>query len=167
MTTEAFHKKCDNKGPTLVLIKNDKGHIFSGYSSASWENSTTWDYKHAQGSFIFTLTNMYSISPTKFYLKNEEDGKAICCSNKCGSIFGSGSFGWSNDILVNFSSERSGFPCTYNDTTGKGSSIFSSDQSSGNFTLSEIEVYSVTFSVKNSGKRLLKKKKSRRRLLLQ
>ena len=32
-----FHRYCDNKGPTLVLIKSGE-YIFGGYTSKSWES---------------------------------------------------------------------------------------------------------------------------------
>ena len=32
-----FHRCCDNKGPTLVLIKSGE-YIFGGYTSKSWES---------------------------------------------------------------------------------------------------------------------------------
>jgi len=35
-TPEDFHRCCDNKGPTLVLIKSGE-YIFGGYTSQSWE----------------------------------------------------------------------------------------------------------------------------------
>ena len=31
-----FHRKCDNKGKTLTLIKTTKGYIFGGFTSESW-----------------------------------------------------------------------------------------------------------------------------------
>ena len=37
-TPTDFHRCCDNKGPTLVLIKSGK-YIFGGYTSQSWESS--------------------------------------------------------------------------------------------------------------------------------
>ena len=37
MTPEDFHYCCDNKGPTLVLIKSGE-YIFGGYTSQSWES---------------------------------------------------------------------------------------------------------------------------------
>ncbi len=33
---ESFHSHCDNKGPTLVVIRSTKGNIFGGYSDADW-----------------------------------------------------------------------------------------------------------------------------------
>ena len=36
-TPADFHRCCDNKGPTLVLIRVQE-YIFGGYSSRSWES---------------------------------------------------------------------------------------------------------------------------------
>ena len=36
-TPADFHRCCDNKGPTLVLIKSGE-YIFGGYTSKSWES---------------------------------------------------------------------------------------------------------------------------------
>ncbi len=33
---ESFHKYCDNKGPTLIVIKSSEGWIFGGYTTQSW-----------------------------------------------------------------------------------------------------------------------------------
>lgn len=37
MTAAAFHARCDNKGPTLLLVRSDNGCCFGGYASASWK----------------------------------------------------------------------------------------------------------------------------------
>ncbi len=31
-----FHSKCDEKGPTICLIKSNLGKTFGGYSALSW-----------------------------------------------------------------------------------------------------------------------------------
>ena len=36
-TTSSFHKYCDNKGPTLTIIKSEAGWIFGGYTTQSWD----------------------------------------------------------------------------------------------------------------------------------
>ena len=36
-TSVDFHRCCDNKGPTLVVIKSET-YIFGGYTSQSWES---------------------------------------------------------------------------------------------------------------------------------
>ena len=33
-----FHRYCDNKGPTVVLVKAN-GYIFGGYTDQNWQES--------------------------------------------------------------------------------------------------------------------------------
>ena len=33
---KSFHECCDDKGPTLVVIKSTSGYIFGGYTTQSW-----------------------------------------------------------------------------------------------------------------------------------
>ena len=35
-TAKSFHEYCDDKGPTLVIIKSSEGWIFGGYTTRSW-----------------------------------------------------------------------------------------------------------------------------------
>ena len=35
-TAKSFHESCDEKGPTLVIIKSSGGWIFGGYTTQSW-----------------------------------------------------------------------------------------------------------------------------------
>ena len=35
-SAESFHEYCDDKGPTLIVIKSDEGWIFGGYKTQSW-----------------------------------------------------------------------------------------------------------------------------------
>ncbi len=35
-TAKSFHDYCDNQGPTLIMIKSDRGWIFGGYTTQSW-----------------------------------------------------------------------------------------------------------------------------------
>ena len=37
-TAESFHDYCDDKGPTLIVIKSSEGWIFGGYTTNSWDN---------------------------------------------------------------------------------------------------------------------------------
>ena len=49
---DAFHKKCDNKGPTLFLFKiKDKDIRYGGFTSVSWE--TTSNEKRDENAFFF------------------------------------------------------------------------------------------------------------------
>ncbi|KAL1251380.1 hypothetical protein QQF64_019176 [Cirrhinus molitorella] len=35
----AFHRRCDNKGPTLLVVYNRSGYIFGGYTSVGYSQS--------------------------------------------------------------------------------------------------------------------------------
>ena len=53
-TFEIFHQLCDNKGPTITLIRSSEGFIFGGYNPLSWDNHSNW--KEDEQSFLFSLT---------------------------------------------------------------------------------------------------------------
>ena len=38
-TSDSFHKHCDDKGPTLIIMKSIGGWIFGGYTTQSWSGS--------------------------------------------------------------------------------------------------------------------------------
>lgn len=141
MNSNSFHNKCDNKGPTLCLYKNDKGHIFGAYAAISWTNKGEW--KSAPQSFLFTLTNIYNIAPTKMTHNLKDTIYSVYHNADFGPSFGSGrDISIPNDFVMNES--YANFPYTYNDATEKGPSIFSSDLKSNRFKLTEIEVYKIS-----------------------
>ena len=141
MSSKVFHFKCDNQGPTITLIKNDKGNIFGGYASISWTNDYNNTWHSAPESFLFTLKNIYNIEPTKFSSKNDQ--KEI----KHYSISFGPAFGGGCDIGINGNILESGgwthFPHTYIDSLGKGKTIFTGDfdNNKTNFRVKEIEVF--------------------------
>ena len=134
MSGDAFHNKCNNKGPTISIIKNEKGYIFGGYTSIDWQGGNA-TYRSAPDSFIFTLTNMYNIAPTIF--PNTNSDYNIYDHPSCGPCFGGGF-----DIGICFNSfHYANFPNSYKDVLGKGYSIFKGDNDNYNFNLKEIEVF--------------------------
>ena len=133
MSAEVFHNKCNNKGPTISLFKNEKGYIFGGYASVDWQGPSEYVYRSAPDSFIFTLTNMYNIPPTKFPNSNTND--SIYDNSSFGPAFGS------SDISIGFSSNIARFNYCYKDVLGKGYSIFKGDNDNCYFNLKEIEVF--------------------------
>ena len=44
-TAAKFHKHCNNKGPTLVLIESEHGCIFGGSTSQSWDDDSFCKYQ--------------------------------------------------------------------------------------------------------------------------
>jgi len=82
---EDFHRLCDNKGPTLILIKSKNSCYFGGFSSIPWESPQIMTNKKATGSFLFSLDKK-----TKHPLINQNDEYAIECDKDFGPIFGNG-----------------------------------------------------------------------------
>ena len=140
MTSSVFHNKCDNKGESITLIKNEKGNIFGGYAFISWTNANDTWYS-APESFIFTLSNIYNTEPTKFPSKNDQ--KEVQHHSNYGPLFGEGSndLGVCGDILKD--GGWSYFPKTYQDIIGKGKSIFTGDSNNSNFKKKGIEVFKI------------------------
>ena len=51
---KAFHKKCDNKGPTLCLFKiKDKDIRYGGFASVSWDSNS--NENRDENAFIFSI----------------------------------------------------------------------------------------------------------------
>ena len=118
MTSKVFHNKCDNKGESITLIKNEKGNIFGGYASIPWTSND--NYYSAPESFIFTLSNIYNTEPTKFPSKNTQ--QEVCHNFRYGPIFGGGhDLGVYGDMINK--GGWSYFPHSYLDILGKGRSI--------------------------------------------
>ena len=139
-TAKDFHNKCDNQAPTLCLYKNSKGNIFGGFTTIPWSSTEGDTHFPDKDSFIFTLTNIYNIEPTKF--PNQDIKNGVRHNKNEGATFGSGP-----DIAVysDFKKRQSvsNFPVTFKDVLGKGRTIFSGDKNNfnSNFFLEEIEIF--------------------------
>ena len=94
-TASSFHEYCDNKGPTLVVIKSSGGWIFGGYTTQSWsgsgvnvlslrifDNGCVADDK----AFIFTLKNPHGVPSTR-YIKKRNCINSIKCDPRFGPTF--------------------------------------------------------------------------------
>ena len=134
-----FHNKCDNQGPTICLIKNDKDNIFGGYASISWNSSG--GYKSANDSFLFTLTNIHNTNPIKF--PNTNSSYSVYHGSDYGPIFGGGHDLCIYSNFLNNNSSYASFGHSYQDTSGKGRSIFTGDANNNNnkIKIKELEVF--------------------------
>ena len=81
-----FHKLCDNKGPTLVLVKTKNNKIFGGFTPLNWKNEGRYICDNSNQTFIFSLNLM------KKYDMINKAKKAINCKNDYGPCFGDGDF---------------------------------------------------------------------------
>jgi len=133
-----FHNKCDNQGPTIVLCKNEKENIFGGYSSISWTSNSS--YYAANGSFIFTLSNIHGTAPTKYPNSRNYD-YAVYHHSGYGPTFGNGHSLYISNNYLNNKSSYCYLEYAYPDVLGKGFSIFTGDINNHNFKLKELEVF--------------------------
>ena len=76
---DSFHKMCDNKGKTLVLIKCREGNIIGGYTPLDWDNHSDWK--------IDDETFLFSLNKNKKYTKKGKSKQSILCSKSAGPWF--------------------------------------------------------------------------------
>jgi TLD len=77
-TAAAFHKKCDNKGATIVVIKiTNSNQIVGGYNPLDWNGD---GYKSTKDSFIFSFTNKDNLQSTKVCY-SDGDSHSVGCDS--------------------------------------------------------------------------------------
>ena len=81
-----FHKYCDDKGPTLSLIKTTQNRIFGGFTPLNWKNSGGYVEDKSNITFIFSLNTNKKFDLIK------DDKQAIYCSSDYGVNFGAADF---------------------------------------------------------------------------
>ncbi|XP_078353592.1 uncharacterized protein LOC144638249 [Oculina patagonica] len=140
-TAADFHRCCDNKGPTLVVIKSGE-YIFGGYTLQSWESALKGipDRK----SFLFTLVNPSGNEPVKITPRLRDGG--IMCDIDMGPSFGSSTTGydlvvWNHNASTSLFNLGCGFTCPEN---ASNTTYFTGKNPS---EISELEVFKV--SLKN------------------
>jgi len=62
-----FHSRCDNKGPTVTVIKCTDGYVFGGFASTSW--ASIQHFVECANAFIFSLHRPGSVDPVKLALR--------------------------------------------------------------------------------------------------
>ncbi|KAL9649988.1 hypothetical protein ABK040_003106 [Willaertia magna] len=88
-----FHTNCDNKGPTITIVKTTCGSIFGGYTSVNWTSNTS--YFSDSNAFLFSLHLIGRNNNTPFKFPISSTSNAIYCNSSYGPAFGSG-----HDLLV-------------------------------------------------------------------
>lgn len=86
----AFHKLCDNKGPTLVIVRVGS-YIFGGYTGVSWSNDRC-GYKYSPTAFLFSLVNKPGWEPMKMPQRGDGTSpvESIYACDRYGPVFGKG-----------------------------------------------------------------------------
>ena len=85
-SSKDFHNYCDNKGPTLTLVKTTKNKIFGGFTPLNWDSTSGSKNDETNQTFIFSIDLM-----KKYDMINKEK-LAINCNKKYGPYFGGRDF---------------------------------------------------------------------------
>jgi len=152
-SASTFHSKCDNQGPTIVIIKSNLGNIFGGYNKNSWTNNN--QYSISMENFLFSYKNKDKKQKKPVLIKSANQNQSY-------SAYGGSSyhvtFGGGHDLYLcdncnSTNSSYSNLGYTYS-TDGLGGGYTYNQQNtkdflagSYNFTCAEIEIY------KNLGKK--------------
>ena len=127
---DTFHKLCDNKGNTLILIKTVDGILIEGYTPLSWDNHS--DYKNDYDTFIFSLT-------TNYISNKSQKGFSINCNKNYGPS--SCCFGLGNTNKESMSQGKFKSSCSYY----KDFSKISPNNKAGIFDAEEVEIFKISF----------------------
>jgi hypothetical protein len=76
-----FHRRCDGRCRTIVLIRTTKGNIFRGYTPLMWESTGGWKKDESLGTFLFTLKNPHGLDPIRFRFKSGQSTAIDCESS--------------------------------------------------------------------------------------
>ncbi len=133
---EDFHKHCDNKGPTLIIIKTTSNRIFGGFTPLNWNNDSDLYYDNTKRTFVFSLNLM-----KKYELKTSAS-VAIYNENSYGPTFGV----YTNGAIVFSSSLKKGISYAKSDSnylSDKNLELTNGNGSLEHFDTTEIEVFKV------------------------
>ena len=101
-SAEEFHKRCNDIGANITLVKTDKNIKFGGFTNFDWDipdkektikSPEDGVEKEDDKSFCFSL------SLNKIYLHNKDKNGAIYCIEKCGPIFSDNIFAINDNML--------------------------------------------------------------------
>jgi hypothetical protein len=128
-----FHRCCDGKGPTVVVVRSESGHVFGGATDGSWASARA-------AAFLFGLqTQGNGSQPLKLALKPGKDGTAMLDHPSFGPTFGSHDLYVSDDANTNTGSYQQG-KHTFEDA-GLGAHFFTGSRA---FQVAEYEVFVIT-----------------------
>ncbi|CDW75950.1 b-box zinc finger family protein [Stylonychia lemnae] len=140
---QRFHQKCDNRGPTLVIVKANEGHIFGGFNPTSWVSE--FMYSECDDAYLFSITDGQGRKPIKCPIKQEKKDKAIKQNEKSYSP----AFGEANisDLFIafkNLSNSYSMLGNVYKLPKGYKSETFLAGKHN-DWKIDEIEIWAVSY----------------------
>ena len=134
-STKDFHKHCDNKGETLILIETTEGRKFGGVAYDSWDTNGNWRKNAKDFVFSLDLDKKYNYSG---------EGSSTLGDLNSGFTFGNNKV---DEIDIGFKNE------SLEEGISRSSQSFKTNNELNNgkknFKTKEIEVYRISLSVKD------------------
>ena len=139
-SADDFHLNSDNKGPTIILIKNSYNYIFGGYASISWGHLNGGP-KNDKNAFLFQLFPNKKIILQKH---NNNGNSAVWHAKSWMCCFGCGNDLFiSGDCNINRHSGVHSNPPTYNFTGDQLVGTIYDINTSRYFKIINIETFAV------------------------
>ena len=140
--SNAFHKYCDNQGPTITIIHNEHDYVYGGYANKSWFTSYSAKYMTDPNAFLFGIRPSIKYIPLKE--KNKSGEFALATTSGYGPAFGRYGDIWIGEDC-NIKKSSGTFPDTFQLTSAESGVVNLCGQtiSASNFRIKEYEVFSV------------------------
>jgi hypothetical protein len=100
-----FHRRCDGRSRTLVLVKTTNNNIFGGYTPLEWDSKSGYKKDERMETFLFTLRNPHGLDRIRFRLKPGGSDAIYCLSDRL-------AFGGGHDIYVSNDYDKNTSSCT-------------------------------------------------------
>ncbi|KAF0424047.1 btb/poz domain-containing protein 19-like [Gigaspora margarita] len=89
LSSQTFHRKCNNKGATIIVVRDqNSSRLFGGYNPLDWNGENI--YKETTDSFIFVLDYNDLKNATVSRINHDHSDYAIACGDDEGPWFGGG-----------------------------------------------------------------------------
>ena len=137
-TAKNFHEKCDNRGPTVVIVENTIGNKFGGYAAVSWTsgNGGKFEIKNNESFSCF----LFSVDKKQKLPYNPgSNHRALGHSPDYGPIFG---YAAALAIADNCNANSNSY-CDYSYNSYQNLKEGGHLSGTRNFTVKEIEVYAI------------------------
>ena len=131
-----FHKLCDNKGKTLILIKSSEGFVIGGFTPLDWNTISLW--KNNNDTFLFSLTNK------KIYKKTGDNRASIYCYEDFGPWFPY--IGLRKDGKEEMNNGKFLYRIGDDIYFENINDIIPNDKKDRNFKVEEVEIYKISFN---------------------
>ena len=137
-TPSDFHRLCDNKGPTVTVIKvQNTGQLIGGYTPSSWSSNSNRGWESVDDNFIFSLGKEMG---DQMIQSKQKSGYAcgVYCAPGYGPIFGLG-----NDLKLDGTNFQTNSKCYSKQKSYQLPIMNGAENRRVNFSVEEYEVFQV------------------------